>query len=72
MNHLHFSSDIQLLDAVQVGRIIFGNENKSTDVALYKRVLRLKDSEGLPIKKLNNRYRISYGALKQWMIQKNL
>ncbi len=59
------SSDLRLLSAVEVGKLLFGSSLHS-DAALLKRVLRLKDKENLPMTKLQGKWIISASKLKQW------
>lgn len=65
-------NNLQLLGAIQVGKILFQSQPELNNISLQKRVLRLKDSEDLPMKLLSGRFVITLGSLEKWMEQKNL
>ena len=43
-------NNLQLLGAIQVGKILYQSQPELNDVSLQKRVLHLKDREDLPMK----------------------
>ena len=65
-------NNLQLLGAIQVGKILFQSQPELNNVSLQKRVLRLKDSEDLPMKLLLGKFVITLGSLEKWMNQKKL
>ena len=65
-------SNISLLDAVMAGKILFSSQPNLSDVALRKRVLRMKDKNNFPMKKIGQTFYISRQRLEQWIREENI
>tara|TARA_R110002051_G_scaffold3811_3_gene20430 strand:+ start:2436 stop:2645 length:210 start_codon:yes stop_codon:yes gene_type:complete len=58
---------LSLLDAVMAGKILFSSQPNLSDVALRKRVFRMREKNNFPMKKFGQTFYISLQRLEQWM-----
>jgi len=58
---------LSLLDAVMAGKILFSSQPNLSDVALRKRVFRMREKNNFPMKKIGQTFYISLQRLEQWM-----
>ena len=63
---------IQLLDAAAAGKILFQHQPHLTKSIIQKRVYRLRDNEGLPMKLIARKWLITLKSLEQWIEDKGL
>jgi|TARA_R100001443_G_scaffold14554_1_gene24454 hypothetical protein len=66
------NNNLQLLGAIQVGKILFKSQPELNNVSLQKRVLHLKDREDLPMKLISGKFVISLRSLEKWIEEKGL
>lgn len=63
---------IQLLDAAAAGKILFSHQPHLTKYTIQRRVYRLRDNEGLPMKLFSNKWLITLKSLEKWVEDKGL
>ena len=64
--------NIQLLDSVAVGNILFSAQPQLSDKALQERVYNLRKNKNLEMKKLGKTFYISKQKLENWVKETNL
>jgi DNA-binding transcriptional regulator YiaG len=64
--------NIQLLDSVAVGKILFSDQPHLSDKALQERVYNLRKNKNLEMKKLGKTFYISKQKLENWVKETNL
>jgi len=64
--------NIQLLDSVAVGKILFSDQPQLSDKALKERVYNLRKNKNLEMKKLGKTFYISKQKLENWVKETNL
>ena len=64
--------DMVLLDLLQVGKILFKNDQNLSDKALKERVLRMYLHGQIPMTKFGKTYRISLRSLDKWITENNI
>ena len=64
----YLMKNLRLLNSVEVGKLLFGFDNSTTNSAYRKRVIRLIYSANLPMKKIAGKWLISSNKLNRWII----
>jgi len=63
---------LQLLNSIEVGKILFQNQPQLNKQQLIFRIMQFRKKNGLPMKYLQRKYYISLGSLEKWIKEQGL